>query len=51
MKTLVMFLVLATVAIGQPTVKARLEKSPRHLEWVKVKSGNREVACSSRIPK
>jgi carboxymethylenebutenolidase len=50
MKTLVMFLVLATVAIGQPTVKARLEKSPRHLEWIKVKSGNREVACFIAYP-
>ena len=50
MKTVVMFLVLATVAIGQPTVKARLEKSPRHLEWIKVKSGNREVACFIAYP-
>ena len=28
---------------AQEWAKARLEKSPRHLEWVKVKQGNREV--------
>ncbi|MBV9865495.1 MAG: dienelactone hydrolase family protein [Abitibacteriaceae bacterium] len=30
---------------GQDWAKARLEKSPRHQEWVKVKQGNREVQC------
>ena len=40
-------LVLAT-AVGMPVMaqdwaKAKLEKSPRHGEWVKVKHGNREV--------
>src|SRR5436189_3735233 len=41
--------VLATLAaVSQPAsaqdwAKARLEKSPRHLEWVKVKHGDREV--------
>ena len=28
---------------AQDWAKARLEKSPRHLEWVKIKQGNREV--------
>ena len=36
---------LAFPAWGQDPVKARLEKSPRHHEWVKVKQGNREVHC------
>ena len=39
-------LVLAAVAmpaLGQDWAKAKLEKSPRHGEWVKVKHGNREV--------
>src|SRR3954464_2645476 len=30
-------------AVAQDWAKARLEKSPRHGEWVKVKSGDREV--------
>jgi carboxymethylenebutenolidase len=37
--------VLALPAWGQDPVKERLEKSPRHHEWVKVKQGNREVHC------
>ncbi len=32
-------------APAQDWAKARLEKSPRHMEWVKVKSGDREVNC------
>src|SRR6266850_114618 len=38
-------LILATAAVGsaQDWAKAKLEKSPRHLEWVKVKNVNREV--------
>lgn len=35
----------ATVAPAQDWAKARLEKSPRHQEWVKVKQGTREVQC------
>jgi carboxymethylenebutenolidase len=35
--------VLARPALAQDWAKARLEKSPRHGEWVKVKSGDREV--------
>jgi len=35
--------VLARPAVAQDWAKARLEKSPRHGEWVKVKHGDREV--------
>jgi len=35
--------VLAAPATAQDWAKARLEKSPRHGEWVKVKHGDREV--------
>jgi carboxymethylenebutenolidase len=42
---------LAGVAArAQEWAKARLEKSPRHLEWVKVKHGNREVNCFIAYP-
>ena len=48
---LVAALTLAAVAAtAQDWAKARLEKSPRHLEWVKVKHGNREVNCSIAYP-
>ena len=33
----------AAAAPAQDWAKARLEKSPRHGEWVKVKHGDREV--------
>jgi carboxymethylenebutenolidase len=33
----------ASPGSAQDWAKARLEKSPRHGEWVKVKHGNREV--------
>jgi carboxymethylenebutenolidase len=36
-------LLVAAVASAQDWAKARLEKSPRHGEWVKVKHGDREV--------
>lgn len=35
---------------AQDWAKARLEKSPRHIEWVKVKNGDREVNCSIAFP-
>lgn len=38
------------VAPAQDWAKPRLEKSPRHLEWVKVKHGNREVSCFIGYP-
>ena len=37
-------------ARAQDWAKARLEKSPRHLEWVKVKQGSREVNCFVAFP-
>jgi len=40
----------AFTATAQDWAKARLEKSPRHLEWVKVKQGNREVNCFIAYP-
>jgi len=49
-------IVLATLlfttvhAMAQDWAKARLEKSPRHLEWVKVKNGNRDVNCYVAYP-
>src|SRR5260370_9065204 len=35
----------ASTAPAQDRATARLEKSPRHQEWVKVKHGSREVSC------
>src|SRR6516225_2381058 len=40
----------AAVCLGQDWAKSRLDKSPRHLEWVKVKQGNREVNCFVAYP-
>jgi carboxymethylenebutenolidase len=53
MKSILGFLLLAACAVAasaQPAAKARLENSPRHFEWVKVKSGSREVACFIAYP-
>src|SRR5437867_5346702 len=54
MKRFTMLVVAATLAVvtvrAQDWAKARLEKSPRHLEWVKVKHGNREVNCFIAYP-
>ena len=41
---------LMGTALAQEWAKARLEKSPRHLEWVKVKQGQREVNCFVAYP-
>src|SRR5213076_2782074 len=41
--SLVIALLVSPFALGQDWAKQRLEKSPRHGEWVKVKHGNREV--------
>src|SRR5438105_4586130 len=43
-------LVAAVTAQAQDWAKARLEKSPRHGEWVKVKHGDREVNCFITYP-
>src|SRR5206468_7410749 len=54
MKRLMLITVAALMAAGiapaQEWAKARLDKSPRHLEWVKVKHGDREVNCSIAYP-
>jgi carboxymethylenebutenolidase len=42
---------LAVAAVpAQDWAKARLDKSPRHLEWVKIKHGDREVNCFIAYP-
>src|SRR5579859_4297923 len=41
---------MAGTLMGQEWAKARLEKSPRHLEWVKVKHGDRVVNCFVAYP-
>src|SRR5215471_8820424 len=53
MKKLPLLVCVCGAAIAAPAqdwAKARLEKSPRHLEWVTVKSGNREISCSIAYP-
>jgi carboxymethylenebutenolidase len=54
MKTLfasVITLFIATVCVtAQDWAKARLDKSPRHGEWVKIKHGDREVNCFVTYP-
>src|SRR5688572_1576636 len=37
-------------AFAQDWATAKLEKSPRHHEWVKVKQGDREVHCFVVFP-
>lgn len=41
---------LMGTGFAQEWAKARLEKSPRHMEWVKVKQGTREVNCFVAYP-
>src|SRR6476646_1912554 len=43
-------LLLTTGSYAQEWAKARLEKSTRHLEWVKVKNGKRDVNCYIAYP-
>jgi carboxymethylenebutenolidase len=43
-------LIAASTASAQDWAKERLEKSPRHLEFVKVKAGEREVNCFIAFP-
>src|SRR5256886_5491446 len=38
------------ITSAQDWAKARIEKSQRHLEWAKVKNGNREVNCFIAYP-
>jgi carboxymethylenebutenolidase len=54
MKTLLsiasLLLLLPLAAHSQDWAKERLDKSPRHMEWVKVKNGTREVNCFVAYP-
>ena len=43
-------LFVACSATAQDWAKAKIEKSPRHHEWVKVKHGEREVNCYITYP-
>ncbi len=52
-RRITVFLMLTAMAATVPAqdwAKARLDKSPRHIEWVKVKHGDREVNCSIVFP-
>lgn len=54
MKCLNLFVItalnVALSASAQDWAKERLEKSPRHLEWIKVNHGSREVNCFLAFP-
>ncbi len=41
---------LTVPALAQDWAKARLDKSPRHLEWVTVQNGSRAVKCFIAFP-
>jgi carboxymethylenebutenolidase len=43
-------LLTPTMAAAQDWAKARLDNSPRHLEWVKVRHGQRDVECFVVFP-
>lgn len=43
-------LLLAGLLHAQDWAKPRLEKSPRHMEWVDVKNGDRKVSCFIAFP-
>lgn len=43
-------LLFPAIAAGQDWAKEKLETSPRHREWVKVKHGDREVNCYVAYP-
>ncbi len=44
------FLATAILTPAQDWAKARLDRSPRHQEWIKVKHDNREVQCFIVFP-
>ena len=48
--SLAVLVAAALSASAQDWAKARLEKSPRHLEWVTVKHGDRDVKCFVGFP-
>ncbi len=45
-----LLITVTLAASAQDWAKARLEKSPRHLEWITVKHGDREVKCFVAFP-
>src|SRR4051812_50016544 len=53
MKRIITFLAVFTFVStisAQDWAKARLEKSPRHIEWVNVKNGERTIKSSIAFP-
>src|ERR1043165_9983881 len=48
--TLLAAFTLVTTITAQDWAKARLEKSPRHIEWVNVKNGERTIKSSIAFP-
>lgn len=51
MRKILLLLILLTLPVfAQDWAKARLEKSPRHLEWVTVKAGSRSLECFVAYP-
>jgi len=46
----VTFVLLLNQAVAQESAQKRLEDSDRHLEFIKVKNGNREVTCFIAFP-
>jgi carboxymethylenebutenolidase len=46
----VLVIALQSILVVAEDAKVRLEKSPRHLEWVSVKHDNREVRCFIAYP-
>ena len=52
-KLLILFIgamLLCQIALAQDWAKTRLDNSPRHLEWIKIKHDNREVNCFIAYP-
>lgn len=52
-KTLLLIVAILLIVVTVPAqdwARARLEKTSRHLEWVKVKHGDREVNCFIAYP-
>ena len=50
LRSLTLLCCLSGMTLAQDWAKPRLEKSPRHLEWVTVRHGNREVRCWVAYP-
>ena len=48
--TLLLAVITAFVASAQDWAQARLEKSPRHLEWITITNADRQVKCFIAYP-